>query len=501
MATQGVNTEAQRAARNAGALAAASLFSKGMLFIWQFILARWIGEAGYGIYGTVGALATIATVMGSFGMGLIVVRDVSRQPSLAGKYLTATLYMQTLLVLGAFLVMNLAAYGIGYSAEIRVYTALSGIGLIIDIFGNMCSDQLLAKERMVTTSLIEALHIALRIGLVALALWLGWGLLGLYVLGMVAGAARSVMFGAALARAGVLPAFPLDRQIAVPLFVNSTPLAVAAILTLAYQQADKLISTRLLDESSTGYLTAAYVVIMGVIELLNSTVLIATYPMMSRYYQDGQALFGVIVEKLIFFTLILTLPIGLTLTLYAEQLTVPLFGTDFLPSANILRVLIWYALIAMLVNVFAQGMMVQNKQRRLLWVRVGGLSLNLTLNIVLITQFQLGVMGLVIASVVAEGIVLLILLGLFRQSGVDNARLVIRALRPLMLAAGVGLLMAWASRLHWGAGLALGALGYALGLLFGGVLARDDWDLLYRLVAAMPCGGFILRYWQNPPTP
>ncbi|MEO0563945.1 MAG: oligosaccharide flippase family protein, partial [Chloroflexota bacterium] len=55
---------ARRAARNAGALAAAGLFSKGMLFVWQFVLARWLGEAGYGIYGTVGALATIATVIG-----------------------------------------------------------------------------------------------------------------------------------------------------------------------------------------------------------------------------------------------------------------------------------------------------------------------------------------------------------------------------------------------------------------------------------------------------
>ncbi|MEL6272654.1 MAG: oligosaccharide flippase family protein, partial [Chloroflexota bacterium] len=87
--------DTRRAARNAGALAAANLFSKGMLFIWQFVLARWIGDAGYGVYGTVGALTIIATVIGSFGMGLIVIRDVSREPEKAGRYLTATLFMQT----------------------------------------------------------------------------------------------------------------------------------------------------------------------------------------------------------------------------------------------------------------------------------------------------------------------------------------------------------------------------------------------------------------------
>src|SRR5690606_41814485 len=82
--------EARRAARNAGALAAASILSKGALFVWQLILARAIGEAGYGIYGTVGAFIAGGTAIVNFGMGPIVIRAVARAPQRAGKYMAAT---------------------------------------------------------------------------------------------------------------------------------------------------------------------------------------------------------------------------------------------------------------------------------------------------------------------------------------------------------------------------------------------------------------------------
>ncbi len=489
--------DTRRAARNAVTLAAAGLFSKGMLFVWQFVLARWLGDAGYGVYGTVGAMAIIATVIGSFGMGLIVIRDVARHPEKAGQYLTATLFMQTGLVTVAFVVMNAAAWLLGYSGAIRVFTALTGIALMIDIYGNMCFDQLLAQERMVTTSVVEALHIALRIALVALALWRGFDLLGLYVVGLVASAVRSGLFWERLARTGVRPVFPLNRPLAAVLFTNSVPLAVSAILTLIYQQGDKLMSTAYLTEATTGYLTAAFVVITGVIELLNGTILIATYPVMSRYYEENRALFNFIVEKLVYYTLLVMLPVSLTLSVFAPQLTLPLFGAGFAPTATVLRVLIWYALLAMMVNVFAQGMMVQNRQRRLLVLRVTGLAINLTLNFTLLIGFDVGVMGLVYASVAAESVVLAALLWDFRRADGYSRAWIGRVVRPGMAAAVTVFVMISAGQIHFTLGVLAGLVSYAGLVLLLRVLRHDDWDLLYRLVAAMPGGGVVLRFWRR----
>ena len=72
---------------------------------------------------------------------------------------------------------------------------------------------------------------------------------------------------------GVRPQFPFDRNIGIPLLVNSAPLALSAFLSLAYQHADKLMTTGILGEEGTGYLTVAFVINFGVIELFSTTVL------------------------------------------------------------------------------------------------------------------------------------------------------------------------------------------------------------------------------------
>ena len=97
----------------------ASVISKGALYIWQLVLSPWLGPSEYGIYGTVGGLMVNAAAIASFGMGLIVIRDVAREPSKAGKYWSAMLYLQTVLALVAYIAMNGVA--IGYSETVRAY--------------------------------------------------------------------------------------------------------------------------------------------------------------------------------------------------------------------------------------------------------------------------------------------------------------------------------------------------------------------------------------------
>ena len=65
---------------------------------------------------------------------------------------------------------------------------------------------------------------------------------------------------------------------------------------------------------------------------------------------------------------------------------------------------------------------------------------------------------------------------------------------------GVALAMLLLGALHPLLGIVGGPLLYAVGVLVGQVLAGDDWDLLYRLVAAMPGGALIRRYWRRDVT-
>ncbi len=488
--------EARRAARNAGAIAAASILSKGLQFGWQLVLASALGPALYGVYGAVAAFIMVGSAVPNFGMGPIVVRDVARYPGKAGQYLTATLFMQTLLALLAYIGLNAAAALAGYSDTVRAFVAIASISLIVDILGSMCNDILLAQERMFASSVVSVAYVVLLVTLAGLGLAAGYGLFGVYVGTIIAGLGRSAALWALLWRGGTRPVWPFDRAIAWPLLLNGAPLALAAFLSLAYQQADKLLTNRLIGDTETGYLSVAFLLIFGVVELLSTTILLATFPLMSRAYGDGRnPLFGFIVEKIAFFTLLVSLPLALVLSIYAAEITVPLFGADFHPTADVLRLLIWYALLAMVANVFSQGLTVQNRQRRTLLIRAAGLALNVALLVALLPV--LGVTGAAVASVLAEGLVLALLLVIFRAEGWQWERLLPRLLRLAALGVVAGGTMLALRGLPPVVGMAAGVVLYAGGTLGLNILAADDWDLLYRLVAAMPGGTVILKYWRR----
>lgn len=486
----------RRAARNATALALSQVSAKGLLFIWQLILARWLGAEGYGVYGTIGALLAVGAVLPDFGMGMIVVRDVANRPQDANRYLSASLTMQPVLAVVGYAGLMIAAVLFGYDGSLRALLALAGASLLVDTMGNICHNQLLAVERMVIPAVIATAHVAVLVVLAGIALNLGGGLWGLYIATISAGLLRTGAYWIALTRVGARPQFPLDRGIARSLLVNGAPLAISAFLAQAYTHADKLITTAVLGAEGTGQLTAGFVIVFGVVEILSTTVLVAVFPLMSRTYSSGQrAMFEFMLEKLAFFNLTLSLPLAIYTSLLAVPLSGWLFGPEFTRTADVLKILIWYTVVNMVGNVFAQALLVQNRQRRLLAIRTVGLALNVALLVLLLPR--IGVQGAAVATLIAESTILTGILTSFDFPADWWARVRSHLWRLGLAAAGLVIIVLLMRRVH---PLLAGIIGlpvYAALVLVSGAIARDDWDLIYRLATAMPGGAVVARYWKR----
>jgi O-antigen/teichoic acid export membrane protein len=489
-------SDAKRAARNLSALIAASVLSNGILFAWTLVLNAWLGPRLIGIQTTVFGLYAIVNPLASLSMGLIAIREIAQKPDKIGQYASIMLFTQTALSGIAYLVLVTSAYFIGLNAEILAFVAIAGLSLIIDSFGNIANDLLKAQEQMLITSAMEIGYVLFRIGLMALLLWQGWSLLGVYGASITIGILRSVILWWIHWRRGLKLVWPLEWQsLARPLLMNAWPLAAAAMLSLGYDHADRIILTRFLDESSAGYFSLAFLIHFGVIELLSTTVLVAMFPLLSRYYGKGET-FGYLSEALSRFMLIASLPISLTLSIYAAPIIGLISTKDFAGSIGILQIYTWYTLLTMVGNVFSKALLIQNRQRYLLIVRGTGLAINILLNILLLLHYQDPRMA-AIASVVAESGVLLLVLAAFRAEGFVWRRALLSLLRILVLGVIIAVVMLYFGQFHWLIGLSLGALIYVLGIVFLQVLNEEDWDLLYRLVAAMPFAPLIQRFWKR----
>jgi O-antigen/teichoic acid export membrane protein len=371
-----------------------------------------------------------------------------------------------------------------------VLLSLAALSLLINALGNVCHNQLIAAERMDLPAVISVVHVASLVGLAATALWMGSGLWGLYVATLAAGVLRSGLYWLALHSAGRASIGPLDRTTLRELFQNGFPLAVMSFVTLCCLHIDKVLATALIGTQAAGYLAAAFVVSFGVMELLNTTVLVALLPVMSRFAEESKEGLYRAIGKLSLLAMILGLPVAVLVSLLATPLCTWLFGGRFLPTADALRILIWYTCLAMVGNVFSQGLIVQNRQKQLMVLRTRGLILAVVLNVVLLPR--LGIVGAALAALISEAIVLSVMVGSFRLSTDWWRRIEVRSFRLALATLGLAAVTWWLRALHPAVAALAGVPVYAV-LIYGtGAIGPEERDVIRRLLSSMPSGRMLL---------
>ncbi len=475
-----------RTAHNATAIAISTLLARGIQFVWVIVLARMISVADYGIWGTIGAMITTAATIPEFGMGLIVLRDVARHPEAAGRYLTATLVVQPLLAVVAYIGLVLIALLLQSDTPTRLLIALAATSLIIDTLGTMCYNQLLAAEQMVATSAITILHLTMLVGLGFAAVALGGGLIGLYWATILAGLMRVAMFWVITLRLHIRPVWPPDLAVMRSLFRDGFPLALNSFLNLAYQHINRVFVYVLLAPVETGYLTAAFVIVFGVVDLLNSTVLIALYPALSRLAHNQPQEAHKMADRLAFLTLAMTVPLGVGISQLSSRLASLLFP-GFTGTATVLEVMIWYAVVMMVGNFYTQLMIIQNRQRVMLVIQVIGLALNIGLSLALLPIFR--VQGAALALLISQLVVFTLFVIDHHPDRATLSSLVQRTFGVGVAALAMALTIFALREANLFVAGALGTVAYAIVALLLRVLLPEDWALLRTVASALPLIG------------
>jgi O-antigen/teichoic acid export membrane protein len=461
-------------AGNAAALVLSRVFASALLLVWQIVLGRTLGTAAYGIYGTIGAMMAVGGALADFGTGTIVVRDVARRTTDASRYLAASLAVQSALAVVGYLVLQAGAAALGYDATLRALLLFVGINLVVDVVGTAAHNQLVASERMWWAGAATAAHVVLLVALGVTALAAGGGLWAVYAAMLAAGIGRGVLYWAALkenvphAARLTRPDLLLIRQ----LLSAAAPLGIAAIQALAFLHADKLVTTALLGTDATGQLTAAFVIVFGIVELLGTTALVAALPPMSRDERNHDlSTRQPMLESLLYFILLVGVPASMLIARFGPDLVALLYGPAFGGAGTVLRLMGWWVVVRMLEGALAQALTVRDRQRQVLAARATGLALNLGLTLILLPR--IGISGAAIGMLGGELTIVMALLGLLApprgwwiRVGLSAARL---AMPTLALALALLLLP---PLLPYAAAGAAGLLVYVAVAIAGGAVTR-----------------------------
>jgi O-antigen/teichoic acid export membrane protein len=368
--------------------ALADLGSKVVSIGLFVVMARELGDTGFGVFTLGLSVATLVTVLGGFGQDGILTREVARDHERVHHYFANTLAVKALLVLPALAATAGVTFALGVSAETRDVILLLGIAVAAELFTASCLAVFQAYERigflpvvMIFQRLVTAI-----VGIGALLGGAGVvAVSAIYLGGSVAALALAVIL---LFRRVVRPRLEVDVGRFWPLMRVALPVGIAGVFGTILFRVDTAILASFEPESVVGDYGGAFRLFEATL-FLSWAVGTALYPVLSRLRPDSDPPSGLVFERGLKLAVAATLPLAVSAALVGGPLATFLYGAEFEPSGDALRLLA--PAIALYPVTHVAGVLLLSQDRQVALAVVHGVvaAANLVLNVILISLFSL----------------------------------------------------------------------------------------------------------------
>jgi O-antigen/teichoic acid export membrane protein len=372
------------------------------------VMARELGEAGFGLFSFALALVMLVTAAADFGQDRVLTREVARRPATLDGYLANTLALKLALALPGLAVATAIVAATGADRTTLAVVALLGLAVIADLLTATCFAVYQAFERMafIPVVLVTQRFVTAVVGIAAL-------LLGAGVVPVAAIFLLSAVLGFGLALTLLLgrvarPRLELRPRMWSALMRAAAPIGLAGLFAIVLFRIDMVMLAAFEPHQVVGQYGAAYRLFETTL-FLSWAVGAAVYPVLSRSSRTSDPPVAGVYERSIKLVVALTLPLAAGAAILADPLVRLVFGAQYDEAGEALALLA--PAIAFYPLAYVAGYLLVSQDRSG-WLTVTYAVVaveNVALNFVLIPWFSLegAALGTSISEFLAAAILLL----------------------------------------------------------------------------------------------
>jgi O-antigen/teichoic acid export membrane protein len=436
----------------------------------MILLGRALGPEGYGEYTFWYALIPLLSNLATAGIGIIVTREVARDPEgaprLVGDAILARVVLGLVLALGVALVTP-QLFGPGETLLILLVTGAA----LLDFGQDVSIWVLRAHERLDLEARLLILSQLVWIGLLFAGIASGMGLPGLLLAAVVAFAVRAGVGAWIVARRFPAPRYAPDLKRLGRLLREGLPFGLALFGVVLYGRVGLLMLKGMGSALDVSYFQVAYLLSQP-FTFVATALSMALFPTLARRAQDPERDLRGSLRRAFKGQFLMALPLTLALVLLADPLIELFFkGHGFDRAAAALRIMSLGITLLFLNHAARYVLAAIDRQRDYLVAVLVGLGVNAAMCAALIPRF--GFAGACLAFLGAEAAIWLVCSQALARH-VHPAEIARDAFRPLAAASAAGL---WVFALHaappWLVALAC-ALTYGLVLWWTRALTEKE---------------------------
>lgn len=385
-------------ARNSLSSMGGQIALKLLSFAYSVAVVRQLGSDLYGYYVTAIALVEILAVFADLGMANYVVREIAKDRSRVAALYGNMVALRVLLGAGVFVCNVLLAWAIGYDPGMIGYVALGSLGLLLYSVRGPLTSVLQGFERIDQTVRLNVLNQVVVIAVGGVLLWLGLGVIGVFIASFVAIVVTTVSAWRMTRR---LTELPLRIQLhSWPTLVRAgIPFALTTFATMLSFRMDTVLLSLWNSAQEVAWYNIAYNLIFALLAL-SSSFNSALVPSLTRQYKLDPEAVGRFYANTVKLLWIAAVPIAIGTTFLAERLVVLIYGAEYAPAGFVLQILIWVLPVLMITAFCGSMTTVFHREVSTARINLINAAFNIGLNLWAIPRY--GLAGAAVTTVITE---------------------------------------------------------------------------------------------------
>ena len=467
----------QRVAKNTGIIIVGDAIFRLISLFVTIYLARYLGTVGFGKYSFVFAYLTFFNIITDLGLQQILVREMSRDLSIAPKLIGNAYIIRLILTVLAVVMSVVIISFMPYPADTTTYIYVAAFTLLFisfsDFYGTIFQANLIMKYRIFANLTFKVLS-------ATLILWIIFShgtLLQVIIVLLLSQMVRTLV-SYFYSRKLVKPRFEIDFEQWKYLFKESLPLALSSVIWVIYYQIDMVMLSMMQGDASVGIYSAAHKLCEPLL-LIPGALIISLFPLMSIFFKNSKTKLIKSYTLGVKYLLIVMLPIAIGITFLSDKIILLIYGTEFAHSTTTLQILVW-SIVFGSINSVLLNILVSIDRQKLNTLSSGLCAIaNVTLNFFLIPILSYN--GAAIATVITN--IVLFVAGFYFVS----KHLQLLPLHKIMIKPAIGgLIMAIFVYCLIDANIfllvPLAAMIYLIALLTLKTFTEEDWDMCKKIM-------------------
>ena len=417
-----------RVVRNAGWIIGARIVQTILSFVIGMLTARFLGPSNYGLINYAASVVAFLTPVMELGITNIIVHQLIEYKDKEGDTLGTALVLNSASAIFCIIVIvSFSMIANAGETETIIVCALYSILLIfkaVEILQYWFQAHLFSKYSSIATLTAYVVVSIYKVLLLVTHKSVYWFAASYAIDNCVIAILLWVLYK----RLGGQK-LRFSKETAKRLFSQGKYYIVSSMMVTIFAQTDKIMLKAMLGAESVGYYSAA-VTCAGMTGFIVTAIIDSFRPVIFEGKKKSEDVFNNHLVSLYSIIIYFSLAQSLVMTIGAKIIVLIVYGNQYIPSINALRIVVWYTTFAYLGSVRNIWLLAENKQKYLWKINIFGAVANVVLNYIFIPI--LGVNGASIASLVTQFFTNVIVGYIIRPITFNNS-LMIKGLNPKAL--------------------------------------------------------------------